>query len=247
MESKRGRPDPVELVDHRAQALLEAALALAPRADDAAGDRRRVTAAPLEIGQNGPLDHLAHLVRHARHHVDHTATHGTDQSRRGPAHLRDDLRALGDHCLAEVVLRHRAAPRSEEHADALRHLFVEPEAGAHRLGDRLARDVVVCRPEPAADDDRAGAAQRQPQRVDDAGLVVSDLRLVVRGDAGGGELFPDPRRVRVDDLAEQQLSADRHHLARDHRCGQRRITRRAGPAEQLPEAGRASARGSWPR
>ena len=46
------------------------------------------------------------------------------------------------------------------------------------------------------------------QRGDDAAEVVADLDLEQRVDAAERQLLADPRRVGVDDLAEQQLGAD---------------------------------------
>ena len=89
---------------------------------------------------------------------------------------------------------------------------------AEHLGDRLPGDVVLRRTEPAAHEHGVGAVERLAQRVDDAAEVVAHLHLVAAVDARQGELLADPRRVRVDDLSEQELGADSHHLA-DHGMG----------------------------
>ena len=49
--------------------------------------------------------------------------------------------------------------------------------------------------------------------VDDALVVVAHLGLAQVLDAVQGQLLADPRGVRVDDLAEQQLGADGDDLA----------------------------------
>ena len=46
-----------------------------------------------------------------------------------------------------------------------------------------------------------------------AAEVVADLAVLHRVDADRGELLADPARVRVDDLAEQQLGADREDVS----------------------------------
>ena len=86
--------------------------------------------------------------------------------------------------------------------------LVADERHAHDLGDRLARDVVLRRAEPAATITASLRSRADLQRLDDAVEVVADLGLEVRVDAGQRELLADPRRVGVDDLAEQQLGAD---------------------------------------
>ena len=47
---------------------------------------------------------------------------------------------------------------------------------------------------------------------DHPGQVVADLAVLVAVDAGVGELLADPGAVRVDDLAEDELGADRQDL-----------------------------------
>jgi hypothetical protein len=44
-------------------------------------------------------------------------------------------------------------------------------------------------------------------------VVVADLGLEQAVDAAGGQLLADPRGVRVDDLAEQQLGTDGQDVA----------------------------------
>ena len=50
------------------------------------------------------------------------------------------------------------------------------------------------------------------QRRDDPSLIVADHTVLVGVDAGRGQLLADPRAVRVDDLAEQELGSDRENL-----------------------------------
>jgi hypothetical protein len=115
--------------------------------------------------------------------------------------------------LAEVVVGHPAATAGEHLADAIGDRLVMFEIDAHHHGDRLSGEVVMGRPEPAADDHGVGLVQQASQLGGDASDVVADLDLHERVDATGGELLAEPRRVGVDDLAEQQLGADRQHVA----------------------------------
>ena len=59
----------------------------------------------------------------------------------------------------------------------------------------------------------ASARSRSSRRhCDHAVEVVADLAVLAGVDAGGRELLADPRAVGVDDLAEQQLGADREDV-----------------------------------
>ena len=188
--------------------LVEPALALAPHPQHPAGDHRRLAGPPAQVGQHGALEHLLHLVGHAGHGVDDPIAHRADQPGRGAARLGDHRRPVGHHRLAKVAFGHRSAPGCEHVSDRLGHRLVGAKLDPHHLGDRLTGDVVVGGAEPAAHDHRVGLFEGPPQRSHDAVEVVTDLPLGQRVDAVGGELLPDPRRVGVDDLAEQQLGAD---------------------------------------
>ena len=121
--------------------------------------------------------------------------------------------AARDLGLAQVVARHGAAPSREHLLDPGGHVLVEVERYAEHLGDGLAGDVVLGRPQPAAADDGVASGQGLADGGDDPGLVVADLDLEVGVDAGQGQLLADPGRVGVDHLAEQQLGADGQDLA----------------------------------
>ena len=87
--------------------------------------------------------------------------------------------------------------------------LVVHQLDAHHRGDRLAGEVVVGRPEPAADDDGVGLGEQA--RAASASMrptLSPTFTWRQRGDAAGGQLLADPRRVGVDDLPEQQLGAD---------------------------------------
>ncbi len=71
-----------------------------------------------------------------------------------------------------------------------------------------AGQIVVGGPEATAHDDGVGVGEQTAQLHDDPLDVVADLDLDERVDAVRRELAADPRRVRIDDLAEQQLGPD---------------------------------------
>ena len=150
------------------------------------------------------------LARHilGEFRVDDLVTDRADQTRRRPPRLGDERGTFGEVGLPGVALGHLPTTRPEEGPDRLDHLLVPPKRHVHHLGDRLACDVVLGRPEAAAHDDGVAASQRRAQGEHDALPVVADLGLEVRVDADHRQVLTDPRRVRVDDLAEEQLGAD---------------------------------------
>ena len=196
----------VELEDPVGQHLGEARFGLAPGAQHAAGDHGADAGAPLQVRQHGAAQHLLHLVRHARHGVDHLGADRADQARCRARHLRDRPGAFRHVRLAQVVLGHVAAARGEQGADALGDLGVADQAHAHHRGNRLARDVVLGRAQAAAQDHRVGALERQADAVDDPLQVVADLGLEMRIDAGQA---PAGRRSRTSSYRRSDRAAAR--------------------------------------
>ena len=96
--------------------------------------------------------------------------------------------------------------------DVLGELHAPHQRHAHQLGDRVARQIVLGRAEPAADEHRVAALEQVAERLDDARLVVADHAVLVGVDARRRELLADPGAVGVDDLAEQQLGTDRKNF-----------------------------------
>ena len=156
-----GLPRRVELGDHRIEALVEPALALAPRAQRAADDHPGLAGAPTEVGQHRALDHLLHLVRHAGHRVDDLVDavdrDRADQARRRATCLRDDRSrrpapSPGAGCWPPCAVRATRTCSAITSATASSCTQLD----AHHRGDRLAGEVVVRRAEPAAHDHRIG-------------------------------------------------------------------------------------------
>ena len=208
LESERRIAERVQLQDARREQFGEARFGVAPGAQDPALDHGGEPGASLQIGQHGAQHHGAHLVGHAGDGIDHLGAGRADQARGGAGHLGNHRCALRHVRLAQVVRRHRAPACGEQGADPLRDLFAAHQRHTQDLGDRLAGDIVLGRTETAAQDHRIAALERLPDAGNDAPVVVADLALEVRIDPGKRQLAPDPGRVGVDDLAEQQLRAD---------------------------------------
>ena len=182
-----------------------------PRAEHPAGDDPLVAGlglAPAQVGEHGPGEHVGQLVGDAGQRVDHLVPHRADQPRSRAHGLGDDGRPPGHVGLAGVALGHVPAPRPEEPGDELDDGRVALERHVHHRGDGVAGDVVVGGTEPAAHDHAVGAGQGAAQGQDDPGLVVAHRLVEVGVHARRGQLLPEPGRVGVGDLAEEELGPD---------------------------------------
>ena len=89
---------------------------------------------------------------------------------------------------------------------------------AGQAGQRGARDVVRGRPQPSCHEDGAGSLQAMLDGPHDSVSVVgsnggrADLKTLL------GEPAAEPRAVRIDGVARQQLVADEHQ-GNGVRCG----------------------------
>ena len=205
----------VERVDSTLERLGQPGLAGAPGAQHPADDDALLSGlghAGAQVGQDGAVEHLGHLVGHAGNGVDHLVPQRADEARRGAGALLDDGGAPRHVGLTGVVGRHGAAPGLEEAGDAVHDLLVAHERHSHDIGEGFPGDVVLSGAEAAADDDAVAAGQRGAEGQDDAVVVVADRLVEMRGDAGRGQLVAQPGAVGVGDLAQQQLGADRHDL-----------------------------------
>jgi hypothetical protein len=80
------------------------------------------------------------------------------------------------------------------------------------LGNSLASNIVLRRSQPATHDHRIAALEGKTQDADNAPKIVSNLGLKVRVDSVPSKLLAEPTRVRINDLAQQQLGANRNNL-----------------------------------
>ena len=81
-------------------------------------------------------------------------------------------------------------------------------ADARRRGERLAREIVGRRAQPAGDDDDVGPPHGRLKRRDVVGQVVADRRVKRDLDAALGEPLGQPLAVGVEPLTGGQLVAD---------------------------------------
>ena len=112
-----------------------------------------------------------------------------------------------------ALLADMVRPRvPEEPGDDVDDLLVADQLDAHDVGDGLAGDVVLGRPQAAADDDPVAAGQGGAKGQRDPLVVVPHRLVEVRRDPGRGQAVAQPGRVGVGDLAQQELGAHRHDL-----------------------------------
>jgi hypothetical protein len=227
-ECDRRVADGIERGDPVGQQFGQARLGLSPRAQHPAPDDRRVGGPSGEVAQHRSRHHLAHLPRHAGHGVDDLLDgavvdgsvvrggvrppHPAHDSGGSPGLLINEDAAGRTPRLREVVLGHVAAAGREHRGDDLGSSLVELQIDTGDRGDGPTRQIVLRRAETATADDCVVAIERLGDRRNDAVEVVAHLDLSVAVDPRRRELLADPRRVRIDDLAEQQFGPDRNHL-----------------------------------
>ena len=131
----------------------------------------------------------------------------------GRAASADGWNPVGHVGLSEIAERH-VAPSKRRELGA--QLFLDLRVTNHRctqeLRDRIAREVVPGRAEPARHQHRVGAIQRETEHVHDPRQVVANNLVVEDVDPDPGQAFGHPSSVRVRDLAEEQLGPDAHDL-----------------------------------
>ena len=211
----------VRRAQQRRQQLVDQRLAVAGRLQRVR-DQDRARAA-LQLRRDPRRPHVRHLRRRAGHQHDHApvslgsrcvldppagrrAARVRDRARRGdqPGLLHVALDD-GAPAVAEASLQHRALRGIDGRRLA--------EHGRHRL----AGHVVLGRSEAARRERQVGALPGAREHLLQPAGVVADLRDIEQIDAVLRQLRGDERRVGVDDLAEQDLRADRDDL-RAHRC-----------------------------
>ena len=93
------------------------------------------------------------------------------------------------------------------------HFRIFDKFDAHYLSNHIASDVILRRAEATADDHGIAAIECNLQSIADSIPVVAHLHLQEAINACERELFTDPRRIRVDDLAEQELGSNSDNFA----------------------------------
>ena len=128
---------------------------------------------------------------------------------RGAARVGDGARGGDEHgCL--TLRSGKATPRAEKKARRARSsVGVDEHLLAHDGGDGLAGEVVLGGAEAAGHDDDVGALEGDLDGAGEAVEVIADGGLVVEVDADGGQAGGEVRGVGVEDLAEEDLGAER--------------------------------------
>ena len=205
-----------QLVDDGVETFVQTALTLAPSAQNPRGNHSAFAAALQQVRDDRPMDHVVHLMWDTRYRVDHL-DHAinrdrTDQAGRRATGLRNDRCADRHLCLLPVALGHHPSPRLEHRSDDLNERRIFNEFDAHHGGDRAARQIVMRRAKPAAHDDSVRVSEHPPELYFDPANIVADLDLYERVDPMKCQLAAHPGRVRIDDLAEQQLGSNSQHI-----------------------------------
>ena len=110
--------------------------------------------------------------------------------------------------MLQVRIGHHPAAQLPALSQPIRLFLVEHELDARGAGHRLPGEIILCRTEAAGDDHGVGPRARRRDRCDDAGVVVTNHRLLVVLEPCVGEAFSDLRCVGVHDLAKQKFGAD---------------------------------------
>ena len=134
------------------------------------------------------------------------------EARRRSDRVVDRLGAGGKVGLASVVLGRSPAEPGEPFLDLLPQVLVENGPDPAGFGRGLAGRIIDGRTEAAGGDDDGRPPECFPDRLGDAQRVVPDGRRAIEVDAGGAQAAGDRPGIRVEDVAEQQLGADRDDL-----------------------------------
>ena len=161
-----------------------------------------------EVGENGVLHEVAHLVGNAGDGGDGLGTVLDDEARCRADGILDGDGPVGDEGLLAIVLAHFPAQPGKEIVDLVTECLIEDERSACHLGNRLACQIVERRADASGGENEVCPAQGVSQ------CRLDPLKVVAHG---GFEMYvcPDRRellghvgRVGVHDLAQQQLGSD---------------------------------------
>ena len=229
-------------------AVIDLGFAQTDRMDNARNDRF-ARAKPLAQKRHDLLSkHRLHLPGHAGHARDEplVAREGDEAGRRAagiverPA-TRRQLRLL------PIVRAHRSSEPREDRLHLPQRGLVQLRSDVERVAYRFSGKIVDRRPEAARHQDALRASERRSNRRGDSFAVIANALGRANVDPGAGEFARDKGRVRIHELAEQQLRAHGKDLNARHRPVRttpdiRSVPRREnrGPLRSLPCAGVAS-------
>ena len=136
-----------------------------------------------------------------------------DHARRSAVGIGDLAAMGGHHGLLFVVFRHRAAPCREKRADLLQLRFIKAQRVAESAGHDLFGQVVLRGAEPAGKHQQVAAAACLAHHAFQPGGIVAHHCLKVHGNAQRRKFTAQKLRVRIQDIAQQQLGADGNDLS----------------------------------
>ena len=119
--------------------------------------------------------------------------------------------------LFAIVRPHRTSQRGKHRFHLRQRRRIEFRFEIERRADRLFREVVYRRPETARRDQTVGTLERASNRRRNPLGVIADCVRSANVDAVLCQPLCDKCRVRIDELAEQQLGTDRNELNARHR------------------------------
>ncbi len=170
------------------------------------------SAAGGELAQDAVVHDRRELVRRARQREQQLFAQLDPQPGRAADRVVERTSTPGDVGLPQdgsgqvgVAVR----PEALDERGLQRSVAVERDTGDG--GDGVAGQVVDRRAEPAGQQHDVGVLERPPDGGDDPADVVADHRGVHDRSPDGGQVGAEPGGVAVDDVAEQQLVADRDH------------------------------------
>ena len=159
------------------------------------------------------LPHPRHLARDPGHRDDALPAPAHVPARRRAQRIRERARRRDQPGLLAIPFGHRRAATGEPGLELGRQRRVDGRRLAKRGRDRFARQVVLRRTEPAGAHDQVAPLDRPADRVGGPAEVVADGRGVQKVDPQAGQPAGQIGRIRVDDLAEQELGADGQELS----------------------------------
>ena len=186
---------------------------MTPRANRATSDNPCIAGATTKFRDDRALDHFFHLVRHAGYRKDDFVADRAHETGSSAWHLCNAACPLWNLSLAKIVHRHVSATRAEDLVESFDYFRVFYEFHTHHLGNDVTSDVVLRWPKTTTHDDCITSIKRDLQSITDAIPVVANLHLQEAINSGECELFANPRRIGIDDLAEQKFRTYSNNFA----------------------------------
>jgi len=215
VRAKRDAQRPAKAVEDRLESRLQSAFA------HARGPQLHIGLALGEQPARGETRHDL-LGEHRLQLVGRTGQHDEDfpvllhpEARRRAVGVRQDLPALEDQRLLQIVRRHRAPEPLEPRRDLRFDRRVAHEFLPEHFRKTFPRAVVAGRPEPARRDHDVGPRPALAKLFHDRVRVVGDRDVAPQRDPAPAELSAHERQMAVGREPEQQLVAEREEFVID--------------------------------